>query len=332
MQQIPGLLRRTCALGLLALLASACGSSSGGEVVGGVPLADSVSAAADGGAPATDAGSSPVDSDPGGPGPSPAKPKPYHAGSCPTLKTGQNEIKAGGAVRAFRLYLPPQPKGAPLVMLWHGLGDSSGNFASSMGAAFIATQRGAVVVVPQAKAPSAGATAIWQFPSPLANKPPQFDLLLFDSLLTCIDQQFDIDNGRVATMGFSAGAIWSTYLVMHRSDFLATAAIFSGGISTSLFPYKKPSYKVPVIGAHGGPSDDFQGLFKFADMMTTLSTNLTNDGHVMVLCAHGQGHTITQAVVAGAVEFVFTHKFDDGSSIYDATRVEKLLPSYCALQ
>jgi dienelactone hydrolase len=186
--------------------------------------------------------------------------------------------------------------------------------------------------VPQAKAPSAGATAIWQFPSPLKNKPPEFDLTLFDGLLTCIDQQFDIDNARVSTMGFSAGAIWITYLLMHRSDYLASAAIFSGGISPSLFPYNKPTYKVPVIGSHGGPSDVFQGFIKFADMMNTLSAKLVKDAHVMILCAHGQGHTVTPKIVTGAVEFVFSHKYGDGSSIYDAARVAKVLPSYCSLQ
>ena len=123
-----------------------------------------------------------------------------------------------------------------------------------------------------------------------------------------------------------------SYLLMHRSDYLAAAAIFSGGISATLFTYKKPSYKVAVIGSHGGPTDVFQGIIKFQDMMTTLSKNLSNDGHVMILCSHGQGHKITQAVVVGAVKFVFSHKYGDGSSIYDATRVEQVLPSYCALQ
>ena len=37
---------------------------------------------------------------------------------------------------------------------------------------------------------------------------PAADLTLFDDILACLDQQYDIDNKRVYTSGFSAGGLW----------------------------------------------------------------------------------------------------------------------------
>ena len=39
---------------------------------------------------------------------------------------------------------------------------------------------------------------------------------------------------RIYTTGFSAGGLWSTWLVMHRSHRIAAAAVFSGGVGGML--------------------------------------------------------------------------------------------------
>ena len=296
----------------------------GGDAV--APPADAVGGA-DAGAP--DAGSP----DAGDPAASPPAPKPYPLGACPTLAAGVNKIKAGGAERSFRLVLPPNPKGAPLVFLWHGLGDTAANFVNAFGAQGMADTTGAVIVAADAVAPVASAMAIWQFPSMLAQKPPEFDLQLFDAMLTCVDGQYDIDNAKVTVAGFSAGAIWSTYLVLHRSEYLAAAAIFSGGLDPQLlFPYATPARKVPVMGTHGGPTDQFQSLLKFEPMMKALAGALANDGHTMILCAHSGGHTVTGPLVFGGWGFLFAHTWGGGASVYDAARVKSKLPAGCELQ
>lgn len=300
------------------------GAASGGTDAAGTGETQS---SANDDASATDAG---IASDAGSAA-NPPTPLPYPLGTCPTFAAGPNEITAGGALRKFQLFLPAQPKGAPLIFLWHGLGDFATNFATGMAAAQIAQTRGAILAVPQAAAPQSGATAIWQFPSPLATKPPAFDLLLFDALVTCLDQQYDFDNRRVSTMGFSAGALWSTHLVMHRSDWLASAAIFSGGVSDAVVPYSPPTRKVPVAGSHGGPQDVFQGFIKFMEMMVSFSGKLRAAGHTFILCDHGQGHTVTGPLVMASYDFVLAHQWGISGTPYDEAMVKKTFPAYCAL-
>ncbi len=258
--------------------------------------------------------------------------KPYALGKCPKFVAGANKITAGGAERSFRLFLPADPKGAPLVFLWHGLGDSAANFSGVLGAAGIASTRGAVIVAPDAVAPTPTAMAVWQFPSMLAQKPPAFDLLLFDSLLTCIDEQYDIDNARISIAGFSAGAIWSSYLLLHRGEWLAAAVILSGGIDPAmLFPYIKPKRPVPVLGAHGGASDVYMSLLKFNIMMKTLIETVVKDGHLAILCDHGQGHTVTGPLAWGAWDFALSHSWGQ-PSVWNADRVKSKLPDYCTMK
>ena len=294
-----------------------------------------------GGADAGSADAAPADTgsadagaaDAGDPGLGPPAPLPYAVGACPKMVSGLNTIKAGGAQRSFRVMLPANPEGAALVFLWHGLGDSAANFINALGGQAIANKYNAVIIAADAVAPVPAAIAIWQFPSPLAQKPPAFDLLLFDALLTCTDEQYDIDNNKVMTAGFSAGAIWSTYLLLERADYLSAALVFSGGIDAKLlFPYKTPTRKVPVMGSHGGPTDQFNSLLFFEPMMTTLSQSLATDGHTMVLCAHSGGHTITGPIVFGGWDFLFAHSWGEAASPYDADQVKAKLPAGCALQ
>jgi len=304
------------------------GADAGGSDDGA--SADDASASADGADASATIDAGPADA--GNTGAAPPAPKPYALGKCPKLVAGVNKITAGGAVRSFRLFIPGTPKGAPLVFLWHGLGDSSANFSNILGAAGISNSRNAVIVAPDAVAPVANAVAVWQFPSMLAQKPPAFDLLLFDSLLTCIDEQFDIDNKRVSTAGFSAGAIWSSYLLIHRGDYLSAAVVFSGGIDSGmLFPYEKPVQSVPVLGSHGGPTDVYMSLLKFNVMMQTLVDALVKDGHLAILCDHGGGHTVTAALAYGAWDFALSHLWGQ-PSVWDAARVKSKLPDYCALK
>jgi hypothetical protein len=111
--------------------------------------------------------------------------------------------------------------------------------------------------------------------------------------------------------------------------------VFSGGVDTGgglTFPYTQPARKVPVLGSHGGPSDQFQALLKFEPMMIALADSLAADGHTTILCNHGGGHTITGPLVLGAWDFVLSHVWGQEPSPWDAARVKSKLPSYCGLQ
>lgn len=227
----------------------------------------------------------------------PMPPRPPAPAECPTFKTGNNKaVLLGGLPRNVRIYEPTNPpeegKKHGLIFLWHGLGDSSLGISSGLGAATIADQAGAYVVAPdsccnaQATASCCNQLTGWAF----LPEAPANDVQMFEDLMYCMDQQYGIDRKRVYTTGFSAGALWSTWLLMHRSEYLAAAVLFSGGVN-GFNPYQTPARDVPVVATEGGPTDLFGGgAVDFNASTLELVDKLRGDGHFVGLCSHKGGH------------------------------------------
>ncbi|MBK04522.1 MAG: hypothetical protein CL920_04210 [Deltaproteobacteria bacterium] len=249
----------------------------------------------------------------------PAAPKGY-AGTCPTFKSGLNTIKSDGRDRTFILHLPPEPKGAPLLFVWHPLGGSAQQMNKAFDAANIAAFYKSVVVVPQS---CCSQISEWTY---VGNTKP--DTSFFDDMLSCLDKQYDINNKRVYTTGFSAGSLWSSYLIVHRSEYLAAAAIFSGGVG--LFPYMTPRYPTPLILAWGGASDQIaSGFINFDTMAKDFEKALKQDNHYLISCNHGGGHTVPSGAASWGFPFMFDHTFGDGKSPYTDVSKRSKFPSYC---
>lgn len=312
----------------LATILTACGSEDGAGVVGGgddIGVADVASidgaGTQDAGATA-DAGAT-VDAGPKGP--TPAKPISYSAGSaCPKLVKGENTFWSWGIDRKVDIYLPKNTNDAGLLFLWHGLGGSKENFGKGMNAQGLANALQAVVAVPQGGVKFTG----WGWGN---EDEATEDAALFDDLLTCIDGQFDIDNARVWSMGFSAGALWTSWLAMHRSTFLASAVAWSGGTGENSNKYKTPKRKIPMLLAWGGPNDN-AGM-KFQQTTLTMAKNLRKDGHFVTTCDHGLGHTIPQNGLTWAIDFLQRHTFTvENSDLATDASVQKLYPTYCSYE
>ncbi len=252
----------------------------------------------------------------------PPAPFDYTGKTCPTFVAGANKLQSFAEARTFDLYLPPEPKGAALLYLWHGLGDTKENFGKAFGAQALAKALGAIVVVPQAKGKATG----WGWGKASES---DSDAALFDDLLACVDGQYDIDNARVASMGFSSGGLWTTWLVLNRARFLASAVIWSGGTSGSFNVYKTPKRKLPVIVAWGGPQDE--ALLKFEPMSIALADGLEGDGHFILRCNHKLGHTIPSDGLKLARAFLQDHTWHDaGASPWQQDPASlAAIPSYC---
>lgn len=249
------------------------------------------------------------------------------AGTCPNLAAGANSITSAGENRTFRVFLPPQPKGASLVFMWHGLGDTSQNFSAAMGAAQVANGRNAIIIAADAfQQVVAVMPPTWGF---LGEPDP--DLALFDDLLSCVDAQFDIDNDRVYTTGFSAGALWSTLLVMQRNEYLAAATLWSGGTSETGFvtiDYATPGHKLPVLAASGGATDTWNNLLDFQKGTDDLIAKLSADSVLVVGCNHNSGHTIPPGGQNWGWDFLFHHTYGQKSDLWGHTP-STLYPAYC---
>lgn len=273
------------------------------------------------------------------PGEEPPPVSEYTGGECPTLTSGDVAFTSFGEARSVRIFLPPEPEGAGVLFMWHGLGDSVSNFSAAMQAESIAQGYGWIVVVPAMEPSDSFMPALWGFPSLLGGV-PEADLALFDDLGACLDHTWKIDRSRIYTMGFSAGALWSTYLLLNRSEVLAGAMILSGGVSPSeaetptTFTYESPLRDVPVFLAHGGESDIYDALvvqLEFHSMTELLADELVDDGHFTILCRHGVGHYFTQGVAVSGLQFLSAHSWKNTTSFWQENGLPSSFDSTCSI-
>jgi len=247
----------------------------------------------------------------------------YSGGACPTFSNGSNTLQTGGRSRSIEVSLPSNPAGAPVLFIFHGAGDSPQNMMGFFNAAAASSAEGAIVIAPS----SCCGFVEWPFTS---FENPEPDLALFDDVLACLEQQFDIDNRRVYATGFSAGALWTSFLLTRRGEYLAAAATLSGGVGMAV-SYQTPGYDMPVLVAWGGASDVYGGggfSVSFQTESGKMIDNLTNDGHYVVECDHGGGHTVPWGGDAWVKTFLFDQVWNDGSTPYTDS-VPPGFPEYC---
>ena len=139
---------------------------------------------------------------------------------CPggnTIVDGWNENwSVGGASRRFHANLPStNDVHWAVVFSWHGFGDSAENFVGFFGA----DPDG------DASFPIAVITPDDSGMSPFSSPPGldwdifishegdgNVDAALFEAILGCLDEEYDIDAGSIFAVGFSAGAIMTDML------------------------------------------------------------------------------------------------------------------------
>jgi len=265
-------------------------------------------------------------------GPQPPAPPPYSGGTCPKLTLGKNTMTIDGRPRSFQLYLPPHTKGSPVVFIWHGNGDSGKGLAGFFGADGAAKEHSAILVGPNSccldgQNDCCDYTMTWNMGT---YSKVEADLAVFDDILTCLEEQYDIDNKRVYTTGFSAGSLWSTYLVVNRAEYLASAVIFSGGTGL-VVEYQTPANAIPVLLSWGGEADVYMNMVNFNDMMGQFSDSLQEDGHYVVECDHGLGHTIPFNASAWVYEFLMAHQWGTTTSPFAQTGLTETFPDYCVV-
>lgn len=249
---------------------------------------------------------------------------PLPAAGCPTLAPGAVTWTAGEMARRVDVFEPSTMRGdLSLLFLWHGAGDSAANFAGAMQAQRLADDWNAIVAVPHSRGASLLEWAIFR------TEDPALDLVVFDELVACAIDSYGVNPRRVYTSGFSAGGLWSTRLLLERSDVLAAAVIFSGGTANNIVAYKTPAMQTPVLAVHGGESDVVT-IARFGPMTEELTTRLAADGHVTVMCDHGRGHTIPFAPALFAWPFLFDHVYGQADSPY-ADALNGAWPDYCQI-
>jgi predicted esterase len=244
----------------------------------------------------------------------------YSNGTCPALVNGDNEFSTGDTEYDVEIILPDNPEGATVLFAWHWLGGTASQAIRYMELEEITEGDNVIVVVPD----SDGSQFEWHIINDPDDNP---DLVLFDDLLSCLWQQYDVDLDRVHSFGMSAGGLWTTYLTMYRSEWLASTAPLSGGTLTG--SYDTPADPIPVLVTWGGESDSSSGL-SFNDASIFFSEQLREDGHFVAECEHDAGHQLPPGGVEYAYKFLMDHPKGVDPEPY-ANGLPSDFPSFCRL-
>jgi len=248
------------------------------------------------------------------------EPPPYSLGECPVLGDGVQDFASGESSYGVEVVLPEQPEGAPVLFAWHWLGGSGSDILRYLELRTLADTEGVIVIAPD----SDGYLYEWRFSMPAEDNP---DLLLFEDLLACAHATWSVDLDRVYATGMSAGGLWSSYLTVHASQWLAATAPLSGGAEPAA--YRTPDDPIPVLLTWGGESDSYQG-YSFHDASVYFSEALREDGHFVVECEHSRGHSLPPWGFDYAWSFLAAHPKDvDPEPWLDALPAD--LPEGCRL-
>jgi predicted esterase len=277
--------------------------------------------------------------------------------ACPTLVAGINTITSSTKTRTFHFVVPAnlQPtEKLPVLFMWYWLGGSADGFIQKGEVQQAADAQRFLAIVPE----SEGATIFgtnwnlrWPFDITQTQARMDEEFQFFDDMLSCAEQQFNVNQNCVSTVGVSAGALFTDQLAQARSERLASFISLSGGVGDNIIkPWSGSTHKLPALVLYGGDGPpamdgvkDILGCLgigmDFSVASNTLMDNLTSEGHFFVECKHNCGHVeppITappgQSAYAGIWEFAFNHPFwlAPGDSPYK-NGLPATMPPWCGI-
>lgn len=247
-------------------------------------------------------------------------------GACPDISGTSFTIESAGQSRDLLIRLPDDPVGAPVLFIWHPLGGTASYAIQAFGMDDLADQ-GWVIIAPETAKGNNKPAFEWGFLG--TDEMATADLAVYDDTLACLYEQHDIDLDRVYTSGFSAGGLWASYLAVHRSESLAAVAPYSGGAG-ELVDYATPEHTLPTMLVWGGTGDTWQGI-SFNDANVAMSSALQDDGHFVIECNHGSGHTAAPSWTDWTAEFFLDHPYGTDPSPYLDGGLPGSFPAWCEI-
>lgn len=251
--------------------------------------------------------------DPGGGGgpPAPSAPPPPPV-ACTPINEGLSTVFVHGTPRLFYVQFPADRSRMALMFLWHGFLQIPTTFAGEA-----------------VYDPFHPDGARWRpfnpnaFPMPLMIVTP-FDTKMippwgldwdivqggkdveyFDAMMQCIHEQFSIDDDRIYSFGFSAGAVFSNLLAALRPHLFAATISESGAwfndpvqvreILVQIIQWGWPAFNPAdggsILLTHGGPND-FATIVSLENCTQSALPTLYNAGRTVTECRHDFGHTL----------------------------------------
>lgn len=245
---------------------------------------------------------------------------------CNPIKNGTVSLKVGGETRFYSVQMPANTSQVAVLFLWHGYLQIPTTFANEI-----------VYDVPLGKWVPFDPNA---FPMPLIIVTPYDtkmippwgldwdiaaggkDFAFFEAMLACLHQQFNVDDTRIYSFGFSAGAVFTNLLSAAYPHVFAATISESGAwfndmaqwsdVSVPIVQWKWPAFNVAdggnVLLTHGGPND-FATVISLESAAQKAIPFLHNNGRTVMECNHTFGHTLDPDLTQGMYyQYMWAHK------------------------
>lgn len=273
-----------------------------------------------------------------------------YGGTCPALEVGYMEGQAynvlpqqlgGGTVERQFLVIAPEDAAPderlPVIFLWHWLGGDAQDFYDRGDVQNAVNQKRFIAVIPEARE---GLLFKWPFTVIDSDADLQAEFQFFDDMLSCVAEQFSVNQDCVASTGVSAGALFTSQLAGGRGDVLSSFMSLSGGTGGgTIKPWTAPARKMPAMVLWGGP-DDFCIVIDFEQTSKDLEQNLEAGGHFVLECIHNCNHSTPpfpvqpgETAFAPLWDFFLDHPYwlAPGESPYQEFGVPAGMPDWCAI-
>lgn len=148
--------------------------------------------------------------------------------------------------RSYRIDLPPDPAGAPLILALHGGGGSADQLARSSGLSRKANRMGYAVIYPE----GTGRVATWNggYCCGAAQRKGVDDAGFLDAVVADAARRYGVDAGLFYATGMSNGSIMAeTYAALRPGRLRAVAGV-AGTMDTTRYRIVVP---VPLLIIHG---------------------------------------------------------------------------------
>ncbi len=278
---------------------------------------------------------------------------PKYAGTCPILDTGYVEGQAPNILvqkvgplqydRTFLVIVPDdlQPdERLPVMFMWHWLGGSGKDFYERADAQEAVNEKRFIAVIPDGREAEQGTLFKWPFSIADPDESMEAEFQLFEDMLSCVHEQFNVDKDCVSSVGVSAGALFTDQLAGHRGERLASFLSLSGGTGGDFVKgWHAPEHKLPGLVLWGGPEDKCI-VINFEETSHDLEEKLVEGGHFVVECIHNCNHSTPPFDVPEGMtdfaplwDFLRDHPYwlEPGQSPYNSEGLPPSMPAWCAV-
>ena len=253
---------------------------------------------------------------------------PTVTGTCPAMANLDGGVATFAGQDVTVWSGDPANGPGPLLIYWYATGSTPSEAPISIGSAQMTKilAEGGVVAAQNQTTSQGGTTGnnVWY----------QGDVTIADQVVACAVKNQKIDVRHISSLGYSAGALQSTYMWFARSGYIASVIAYSGGEDgLDQVAMQDPAHPPAAVVAHGAEGSDVYGTFDFYDASIAWEKDLVAARAFTVDCDDGGAHadyTLRTSIAPEAFQLLVDHPY--GVSPEPYTALPATWPTYCTIR